>query len=63
MMSILNNLMTVIGYSVVLIVGFFIVMSKYYDLCARINKFNNKHIRQKQLKERKEKLFRNNKVA
>ena len=59
----LNNLMTSIGYSVVLIVGFFIVMSKYYDLCARINKLNKKHKKQKQLKERKEKLFRNNKVA
>ena len=59
----LNNLMTVIGYSVVLIVGFFIVMSKYYDLCIKINKLNNKHRRQKQLKERKEKIFRNNKVA
>ena len=42
----LNNLMTVIGYSVVLIVGFFIVMSKYYDLCARINKLNKKHKKQ-----------------
>ena len=62
-MSILNNLMTVIGYSVVVIVGFFIVMSKYYDLCVGINKLNNKCRKQKQLKERKEKLFRNNKVA
>ena len=62
-MSILNNLMTVIGYSVVLIVGFFIVMSKYYDICVGINKLNRKHKKQKQLKERKEKIFRNNKVA
>ena len=62
-MSILNNLMTVIGYSVVLIVGIFFVMSKYYDICVGINKLNKKHKKQKQLKKRKEKLFRNNKVA
>ena len=62
-MLILNNLMTVIGYSVVSIVGFFIIMSKYYDICVGINKLNKKHKKQKQLKERKEKLFRNNKVA
>ena len=59
----LNNLMTAIGYSVVLIVGFFVTYAKLYDFCKFVDKAKVRKAKQKQLKERKEKLFRNNKVA
>ena len=59
----LNNLMGVIGYSVVLIVGFFITYAKLYDFCKFVDKVKARKAKQKQLNKRKERLFINNKVA
>lgn len=55
----LNNFMTVIGYSVVLIVGFFITYAKLYDFCKFVDKVKARKAKQKQLNKRRKDIFQN----
>ena len=59
----IHQLLEVVGASVILISGFFIVYAGLYDLCQIMDKSKARRIKQRQLKQRKERLFKNNKVA
>ena len=59
----IHQLFEVIGASVVLIGSFIVIYAGLYDLCHIMDKSKAKRIKQKQLRQRKERLFKNNKVA
>ena len=59
----IHQLFEVIGASVVLIGGFLILNVGLYDLCHIMDKSKARRIKQRQLRQRKERLFKNNKVA
>ena len=61
-MIIIHQLLEVVGASVILMAGFFITYAGLYDLCHILDKSKAKRIKRKELKQRKERLFRNNKV-
>ena len=58
----IHQLLEVVGASVILIGGFFITYAGLYDLCHIMDKYKAKRIKRKELRQRREKLFKNNKV-
>ena len=58
----IHQLLEVIGASVISIGGFIIIYAGLYDLCHIMDKSRAKRIKRKELKQRKERLFKNNKV-
>ena len=59
----IHQLLEVVGASVILIGGFFITYAGLYDLFNIMDKSKAKRIKQRQLRQRKERLFKNNKIA
>ena len=58
----IHQLLEVIGASVVSIGGFIVIYAGLYDLCHMLDKSKAKRIKRKELRQRRERLFRNNKV-
>ena len=59
----IHQLFEIIGASVVLIGCFLVFNVGLYDLCHMMDKNKKKRIKRRELKQRKERLFKNNKVA
>ena len=59
----IHQLFEVVGASVVSIGGFIVIYAGLYDLCHIMDKSKARRIKQRQLRERKDILFKNNKVA
>ena len=59
----IHQLLEIIGASVILIGGFFVTYAGLYDLCHIMDKSKARRIKQRQLRQRKERLFKNNKDA
>ena len=59
----IHQLFEVVGASVFLIGGFLILNVGLYDLCHMLDKSKAKRIKRKELKQRKERLFKNNKIV
>ena len=59
----IHQLFEVVGASVVLIGSFIVIYAGLYDLSNIMDKSKAKRIKQRQLRQRKERLFKNNKVA
>ena len=59
----IHQLFEIVGASVVLIGCFLILNVGLYDLCHMLDKSKAKRIKRRELKQRKERLFKNNKVA
>ena len=59
----IHQLFEVVGASVILIGIFFIAYAGLYDLCHIMDKSKAKRIKQRQLRQRKERLFKNNKIV
>ena len=59
----IHQLFEVVGASVLLIGGFLVFNVGLYDLCQIMDKSKARRIKQRQLRQRKERLFKNNKVA
>ena len=62
-MNIIHKLFEIVGASVVLIGCFLILNVCLYDLFTMMDKSKAKRIKRRELKQRREKLFKNNKVA
>ena len=58
----IHQLLEVVGASVLLIGGFIVIYAALYDLCHIMDKSKVKRIKRKELKQRKERVFKNNKV-
>ena len=59
----IHQFFEIIGASVILTGGFIVIYAGLYDLCHMLDKSKAKRIKQRQLRQRKERLFKNNKVA
>ena len=59
----IHQFFEIIGASVILTGGFIVTYAGLYDLSNIMDKSKARRIKQKELKQRKERLFRNNKVA
>ena len=59
----IHQLLEVIGASVVSIGGFIVIYAGLYDLCHIMDKSKAKRIKRKELRQRKERLFKNNKIV
>ena len=59
----IHQLLEVVGASVILIGAFFITYAGLYDLFNIMDKSKARRIKQRQLQQRKERLFKHNKVA
>ena len=59
----IHQLFEVVGASVVSIGGFIVIYAGLYDLCHIMDKYKAKRIKRKELKQRKERLFKNNKIV
>ena len=59
----IHQFFEIIGASVILTGGFIVTYAGLYDLCHIMDKSKAKRIKQRQLRQRKERLFKNNKVA
>ena len=58
----IHQLLEVIGASVVSIGGFIVIYAGLYDLCHMLDKSKAKRIKRRELRQRRERLFKNNKV-
>ena len=58
----IHQLLEVVGASVLLIGGFIVIYAGLYDLCHIMDKAKAKRIKRRELRQRKERLFKNNKV-
>ena len=58
----IHQLLEVIGASVVSIGGFIVIYAGLYDLCHMLDKSKAKRIKRRELRQRKEILFKNNKA-
>ena len=58
----IHQLFEVVGASVVSIGGFIVIYAGLYDLCHMLDKSKAKRIKRKELRQRKERLFKNNKI-
>ena len=52
-----------VGASVISIDGFIVMYAGLYDLCHIMDKYKDKRIKRRELKQRKERLFKNNKIV
>ena len=59
----IHQFFEIIGASIVLTGGFIVSYAGLYDLSNIMDKSKAKRIKQRQLRQRKERLFKNNKVA
>ena len=59
----IHQLFEIIGASVVLIGCFLVFNVGLYDLCNMLDKSKAKRIKRRELKQRKERLFKNNKIV
>ena len=59
----IHQLFEVVGASVISIGGFIVIYAGLYDLCHMLDKSKTKRIKRKELKQRRERLFRNNKIV
>ena len=59
----IHQLFEVVGASVILIGGLFVTYAGLYDLFNIMDKSKARRIKQRQLRQRKERLFKNNKIA
>ena len=59
----IHQLLEVIGASVISIGGFIVIYAGLYDLFNIMDKSKAKRIKRKELKQRKERLFKNNKIV
>ena len=59
----IHQLLEVVGASVVSIGGFIVIYAGLYDLCHIMDKSKARRIKRRQLRERKERLFKNNKIV
>ena len=59
----IHQLLEVIGASVISIGGFIVIYAGLYDLCHIMDKSKAKRIKRKELRQRRERLFKNNKVV
>ena len=59
----IHQLFEVVGASIILTGGFIVTYAGLYDLCHIMDKSKAKRIKRKELRQRKERLFKNNKVA
>ena len=59
----IHQLFEVVGASVVSIGGFIVIYAGLYDLCHIMDKFKAKRIKRRELRQRKERLFKNNKIV
>ena len=59
----IHQLFEVVGASVFLIGGFIVIYAGLYDLFNIMDKSKAKRIKRKELKQRKERLFKNNKIV
>ena len=59
----IHQLFEIVGASVILIGGFLVFNVGLYDLCHMLDKSKAKRIKRRELKQRRERLFKNNKVA
>ena len=59
----IHQIFEIIGASVVLIGSFIVTYAGLYDLSNIMDKSKAKRIKRKELRQRKERLFKNNKVA
>ena len=62
-MIIIHKLFEIVGASVFLIGCFLVFNVGLYDLCHMLDKSKAKRIKRKELKQRKERLFKNNKIV
>ena len=59
----IHQLLEVVGASVVSIGGFIVIYAGLYDLFNIMDKSKAKRIKRKELRQRKERLFKNNKIV
>ena len=59
----IHQLFEIIGASVVLIGGFIVMYAGLYDLCHIMDKYKDKRIKRKELRQRRERLVKNNKIV
>ena len=59
----IHQLLEVIGASVISIGGFIVIYAGLYDLFNIMDKSRAKRIKRKELRQRKERLFKNNKIV
>ena len=55
----IHQLFEVVGASVVSIGGFIVIYAGLYDLCHMLDKYKTKRIKRRELRQRREKLFKN----
>ena len=59
----IHQLFEVVGASAFLIGIFFVTYAGLYDLCHIMDKSKARRIKRRELKQRKERLFKNNKIV
>ena len=59
----IHQLLEVVGASVVSIGGFIVIYAGLYDLFNIMDKYKTKRIKRKELRQRRERLFKNNKIV
>ena len=59
----IHQLLEVVGASVISIGGFIVIYAGLYDLFNIMDKTKAKRIKRKELKQRRERLFKNNKIV
>ena len=59
----IHQLLEVVGASVVSIGGFIVIYAGLYDLFNIMDKSKAKRIKRRELRQRRERLFRNNKIV
>ena len=59
----IHQLLEVVGASVLLIGGFIVIYAGLYDLCHIMDKSKVKRIKRKELRQHRERLFKNNKIV
>ena len=59
----IHQLFEVIGASVISIGGFIVIYAGLYDLFNIMDKSKAKRIKRKELRQRRERLFKNNKIV
>ena len=59
----IHQLLEVVGASVISIGGFIVIYAGLYDLCHIMDKSKAKRIKRKELRQHRERLFKNNKIV
>ena len=59
----IHQLLEVVGASVISVGGFIVIYAGLYDLCHMLDKSKTKRIKRRELRQRRERLFKNNKIV